>query len=1043
MTTNAGYSKSDFNHIELAYVEICEFSETSVFALREAAFSDNSGQLTINPLSQENRQVLGDIFDDARLVAQNKQDNGEAVDNIVITNDDGDVYEFSPLDVTYNAQDGVFEIASAVQWPADASTEVIGTVDYVGRINCVCEPLEALQRLNDCTDEMRFEKFYTREVDPDTLVKVELDVPFPLGYTNFTLGMCPDSPDTLEVVDLCCNDDLETGSPEIVAKRLAWLDSTETGLMLDDIAGTPIAGNAGDLVGEVQDKVAPGVNPSWLREIQITRRPNYQPNAINGLPVLNFDGGTGAGNIDSLGLETGNAAGQGFNLFYLFRVEQSPESASVLSVGPSGGRGQNNVMFLGSWQLCRGFQQQGTQNNFVFRYQEQLIGNGSLDVPLDDIVDVYDGEQHFVTMNYDGTEVNIFIDGQLVLDSYVPTQPLLSGYYRAFTNRANQTGPNGDLAEVFIGDDTMTDDEIGTVNGYFICKWDVDPSQVTAIPGVELDEDVTYTAPSPFVEVTLFNGTKKIRNKYTGQEFAYPPVAGLGYCGDDCKTDDIQSQCDVCTLEEIDYQVDHQATATDELTIQDVTTSPYAVRFVRVNWGDGTTEELINPTFPLVHNYTDGGEVHSVSVFIFDGEHSATLAFSADTGDPGALESEMRTLVQQTQAIRTEFCDGETSVTRCLTGETIDSAEVVKCDADLDADDRTIARTACYRDKTNSGPRILWDEAQSWDGANPQWNAALAAAIAGGGTAVFQNVMNTGITITVTGLSGADFVAGTSPLPTFAAGRTIDMTQQPGGVGTLRFTLSDPRCILISATDVNTVKSYRVSSQDAGIVWTVDQNHEQPMTTLPDNINGNGTNNVSVGHSNNTDNTNTVAQADAVSQFDVEYTYTATSGNGFWGFGFWITPTTGTVYRYTEYTDGSYEIVNANNSSDMPAALGEWVEISCDEVDGGGGGDIDEQALAEAIVAEQRNITGNAQMFTGNGASALAVPAGARGCIRHISDHGGGAVRFEVLGGPITGASPEISGQAAIDLCGIDLSLIRFAGSAGGSQYSVVYEVWN
>ena len=105
--------------------------------------------------------------------------------------------------------------------------------------------------------------------------------------------------------------------------------------------------------------------------------------------------------------------------------------------------------------------------------------------------------------------------------------------------------------------------------------------------------------------------------------------------------------------------------------------------------------------------------------------------------------------------------------------------------------------------------------------------------------------------------------------------------------------------------------------------------------------------------------------------------------------------------------------------------------------------------IAEAMVTEQRNrVEGRMENWQNEtNTQRLDVPPGTMGCLRSITDYGTGAVYWRIDGGepgPGDGQGSTMSVQYGnnIDLCGIDLSLVRMNGSSTGSDYSVTYEVW-
>ena len=122
-----------------------------------------------------------------------------------------------------------------------------------------------------------------------------------------------------------------------------------------------------------------------------------------------------------------------------------------------------------------------------------------------------------------------------------------------------------------------------------------------------------------------------------------------------------------------------------------------------------------------------------------------------------------------------------------------------------------------------------------------------------------------------------------------------------------------------------------------------------------------------------------------------------------------------------------------------------------DEVAEGSSGSVAGPTAAEiaaAMVDEERSRTsGRMESWQNNGSiQSLNVPPGTMGCLRSITDYGSGAVYWTIDGtapSSSNGSTMSVQYGNNIDLCGIDLSLVRLDGSSSGSDYSVTYEVWS
>jgi len=146
-------------------------------------------------------------------------------------------------------------------------------------------------------------------------------------------------------------------------------------------------------------------------------------------------------------------------------------------------------------------------------------------------------------------------------------------------------------------------------------------------------------------------------------------------------------------------------------------------------------------------------------------------------------------------------------------------------------------------------------------------------------------------------------------------------------------------------------------------------------------------------------------------------------------------------------------LVNADTGQVVNVEFNDtWCEPECNSPAGGSGGtDQAEgptaQEIAAAMVTEQRNrVEGRMESWQNEtNTQQLDVPPGTMGCLRSITDYGAGAVYWTIDGttpAATNGSTMSVQYGNNIDLCGIDLSLVRMNGSSTGSDYSVTYEVW-
>lgn len=103
------------------------------------------------------------------------------------------------------------------------------------------------------------------------------------------------------------------------------------------------------------------------------------------------------------------------------------------------------------------------------------------------------------------------------------------------------------------------------------------------------------------------------------------------------------------------------------------------------------------------------------------------------------------------------------------------------------------------------------------------------------------------------------------------------------------------------------------------------------------------------------------------------------------------------------------------------------------------------QEIADAIVAKQRNVRPVLETFSGSAAQTLTVNPGVRGRIITVTEGSSGVVYMTIDGSvPSAVNGIRFSGSSAggFDFNNVALSDVRILGSAAGSRYYIMYEVY-
>lgn len=515
-----GYSE----HVAIspAYIQECSEFEVVIPISQDATFSDNTGpentvsfttQATAGLFDNEVRKALE--FEQAEIL------NNRPVTPFIITVDGG-TYEFPPSAVLGRSGNSfTIDQAEVTTWFGDGTQRVFN-FGYSVFSNCTCRVVEMIQSY-DSTGRA----ILVSIVDPATSSiggeKEQLVYPLPFGSNGPFAGPCPSSQQVLELSSLCCNDDLET-QDEIVQQRFAWLDGSGASVMLDAIGGNPIAGNDGDAVFEIQDKVNPGVEPSVTLDPAPGSQATYRADVLNGLSVLEFDGVDDRASLDNAGRANGTA----FTIFMLLRVRGGAAFAQPLScrklVGPFDNEGE--------WVVSRGSGPSINDFNLAYSTSPSTAVGGVISTWNE----FANGDFRLLTIEYTGNTENqlrAYLDGQLRVELDTTGFDLTSQGIGIMRNRANNSFVEGDIAEYFVSDE-LTSNQVAAVNAYLICKWGIDPSLAAGGAGdLVLGEPGEFSGVTPFRRIERSDGTVVYLNTINGLEFPVPPVPGLAICAID------------------------------------------------------------------------------------------------------------------------------------------------------------------------------------------------------------------------------------------------------------------------------------------------------------------------------------------------------------------------------------------------------------------------------------------------------------------------------------------------------------------------------
>lgn len=546
------------------YIRVCTPFDITLPVNTDGTFSDTLAATTTLTASTATVSLIQSALIDAIEYENSQIEDGQTVTNFLIQTANT-TYEFPPSAfISGSGTTLTFTTADLVTWVGPAN-ETITQIEYSKFDSCECSQVEMLQSIDPDTNAVTLVSVVNPAVR-DNGVKREIPLPFDFGTTGPFPGPCPPPDQVVSLDNLCCDSDLLGNNPDVANQRLAWLDGADTSLMLDAVGGVPISGNDGDQVFEVQDKINPGVSPSF--RIPATGAPGDDPpinpptlqnNALNGLPSIVFD----AANRERLRLDTGNPQGDDFTLFYLVSATDPvlANNACILSVGPNNADG-DSYLVDGSWQIGR----DSDEASFILRLQmdaaEYALGvdppmpvqtgpfsneSGPSNPSVSSIIEraiatqaeFFDGQTHLITVSLDNANgiISAYFDGdlrmQIDFSGFPATLALVgSDYIRLMGNRAGDSFLSGVLSELFFANTFMTAEDTAIVNAYLICKWGIDPSLAAGGAGdLTLAPAGTYNTPTDLVRIVNGDGTQVYRNVATGLEFPVPPVPGLSVCG--------------------------------------------------------------------------------------------------------------------------------------------------------------------------------------------------------------------------------------------------------------------------------------------------------------------------------------------------------------------------------------------------------------------------------------------------------------------------------------------------------------------------------
>lgn len=520
----------------LGYLVECQLFDLSLPLSAPGDFSDTVAANTTLTTDVATATLLRSQIQRAQERETEELAKGAPVTNVIITTNDGTVFEFPPSAL----QDGTGSVltlttADLITWPGPFN-DTLANIDYGVLDDCGCRTVEMVQQV--VSSGLQLTQIVDSSVQDVDGIKLEIPLPLVLGTTGPFPGPCPEAIQVLSLEDLCCNDSI-IANTDITSTISAWADAaTSLDNLIGGTPGVPIDGNNGDRIHEILNPL--GVGPSWDGQGPTPGPipfggPSYQLDQQNSLPSFRFDGNpfpAPANGGDHLELTTGVVKGSPFQFFFLASFPADTVSTFIIGTDvPSNGVEDFQLQFSAAGAL-----------NLRYRGQTNTVLPN--DIFIAPRADVANGEPHLITVNYEGTAtniLNIFIDGQLRLsfnlvddNPQIPGDPcaLESDLIGLMRNAGDNGFPSGDVYEVIFTDGTLTPELVAELNAYIICKWGIDPSLATGGAGdLTLGAPGQFSAPTPFRRIIRADGTVSYLNTNNGLEFPIPPVPGLALCG--------------------------------------------------------------------------------------------------------------------------------------------------------------------------------------------------------------------------------------------------------------------------------------------------------------------------------------------------------------------------------------------------------------------------------------------------------------------------------------------------------------------------------
>ena len=334
------------------------------------------------------------------------------------------------------------------------------------------------------------------------------------------------------IFPICCNDDLENNNPNIVNNITAWVEGDDETSIYTDLGATTNVTANGDQVGAVMSTTGA------MLVSRIGNEPVYLTNQLNGLSAIQFDDANDDV-LEGLIQPASTLAGTPFELSILVNVGNTL----------SGGGGFPNIFALGSGNMLPDYGLEIGRIQIGFSPYPNSIADGSGRLtfrvmvdgsyPLNDGTEdfeivpqsqITDGQPHLITAMYDGTTINIYVDGVLEL-TMNPAVPLWSNYLRLGRQASNGAATlNMTLYEyIQSSGNSLPDTEL--INNYISCKWGVD--YFASDPNTELSCG-SFNGETSYYQLLALNENGSVSTEYidntTNVRTATLPYKGMGIC---------------------------------------------------------------------------------------------------------------------------------------------------------------------------------------------------------------------------------------------------------------------------------------------------------------------------------------------------------------------------------------------------------------------------------------------------------------------------------------------------------------------------------